>query len=83
MDSDEAGTAPSLDHSIARLQTRGAADQVRNASDVPVVVHVRSGVVHRVVGDPSSPTDWQTRCGCRLSVSLTSERKESSVDCGI
>ena len=84
MDSDEeAGTAANLDHIIARLQTLEAADQVRNASDSPVVVNVRSGAVHRLVGDPSNPTDWQTRCGCHLSVSLTFERKESSIDCGI
>ena len=66
-----------------RLQTLEAANQVRNASDSLAVVNVRSGVVHHVVGDPSNPTDWQTRCGCRWSVSLTPERKESSVDCGI
>ena len=84
MDSDEeAGTAASLDHVIAGLQTPEAADQVRNASHSPVVVNVRSGVVLRVVGDRSNPTDWQTRCGSRLSVSLTPERKESSLDCGI
>ena len=57
MDSDEeAGTAASLDHTIARLEALEAADQVSNASDLPVVVNVRSGVVHRVVGDPSNPT---------------------------
>ena len=65
MDSDEeAGTAASLDHIIARLQTLEVADQVRNASDSLVVVNVRSGVVHRMVGDPSNPADWQTRCDC-------------------
>ena len=38
MDSDEeAGTAASPDHIIARLQTLEAADQMRNASDLPVV----------------------------------------------
>ena len=67
MDSDEeAGTAASLDHIIARLQALETADQVRNASDLPVVINVRSGVVHRVVGDPSNPTARQTRCGFRF-----------------
>ena len=64
MDADEeAGTTASLDHIIARLQTLEAADQVRNASFFLVVVNLRSEVVHRVVGDPSNPTDRQTRCG--------------------
>ena len=65
MDSDEeAGIAASLDRTIARLQTLEAAEQVRNASDLPVVVNMRSGIVHRVVG-PSNPTDLQTRYGFR------------------
>ena len=62
-DDEEAGTTASLDHIIARLQTLEAADQLRNASDLLVVVNLRSEVVHRVVGDPSNPTDRQTRCG--------------------
>ena len=54
-DSDEeAGTAASLDHIIAWLQILEAADQVRNASNSPAVINVRSGVVHLVVGDPSN-----------------------------
>ena len=69
MGSDEqANTAASVDHIIARLQALEAADPVGNASDLPVVVNVRSGVVHRVVGDPSNPTDWQTRYGFRCGV---------------
>ena len=88
MDSDEeAGTAASLDHIIARLQTLEAADQVRNASELPVVVNVRSGVVHRVVGDPSNPTDWKTGCGfhygsLKLHVRFADSR-EFPVECGI
>ena len=87
-DSDgETGTAASLDLIIVRLQTLEAADQVRNASDLPVVVNVRSGGVHRVVGDPSNPTDWQTRCGfhnggLKPHVRFADSR-ESPVDCGI
>ena len=57
-DSDEeAGTAASLDHIFARLQTLEAADQVRDASDLLVVVNVRSGGAHRADGDPPNPTD--------------------------
>ena len=88
MDSDEeAGTAASLDHIIARLQALEAADQVRHASDLLVVVNVRCGVVYRVVGDPSNPTDWQTRCGCRYGglkpYVRFADSRESQVDCGI
>ena len=88
MDSDEeASTAASLNHIVARLQALEAADQVRNASDLLVVVSVRSGGVHRVVGDHSNPTDWQTRCGFHYGspkpyVRFTDPR-ESPVDCGI
>ena len=57
VDSDEeAGTAASPDDIIARLQT------------LLVVVNRRSGIVHRVVGDPSNSTGWQTRCGFRYRV---------------
>ena len=57
-DSDEeAGTAASLDHTIARLQILEAATALRNASDV--VINVCSGVVHLVVGDPSN--QWSGR----------------------
>ena len=48
---EEAGTAASPDHIIARLRTLEASDQVRNASDSPAVIDVRSGVVRLVVGD--------------------------------
>ena len=59
MDPDEeASTAASSDHIIKRLQSLEAADQLRSVSVLPVVVNVRSGVVHRVVGDPSNqPSD--------------------------
>ena len=63
---EDAGTAASLDHIIARLQTLEAADQVRNASDSLVVINVRSGLVHLVVGDPSNQ-----RSGRPVSVSAT------------
>ena len=51
---EEACNAASLDHIIARLQTMEDVDQVRNASDSPVVINVRSGVAHLVVGGPSN-----------------------------
>ena len=61
-----AGTAASLDHIIVRLQILETADQVRNASDLPVVINVRSWVVHLVVGDPSNQ-----RSGRPVAVSAT------------
>ena len=84
MDSDEeAGTAASLDHIIARLQALETADQVRNASDLPLVVNVRSGVVHRVVGDPSKPTARQLhRCTCTSPVTLFAENKKEGREGG-
>ena len=57
---EEAGTAASLDHITERLQSLEDAAQLCNISDLLVVVNVRSGVVHRVVGDPSNPAAWQT-----------------------
>ena len=82
MDPDEeAGTAASVDHITERLQSLEAADQLHK-----VVVKIRSGVVHCVVGDPSNPPAWQTRCGFRYG-SLPNVRyvdsSESPVDCGI
>ena len=71
---EEAGTAASLDHTIARLQTVEAADQVRNASELLVVVNVRSGVVHRVVGNP--PVQ---RTGRHVAVSTTEVQSHMSV----
>ena len=66
MDPDEeACTAASLDHLFERLQSLDAADQLRSNSVLPVVVNIRSRVVHCVVGDPSNPATWQTRCGFR------------------
>ena len=53
-------------HFIVRLQSLDAADQFRNVSDSPVVVNVRSGVVHFVVGDPSNQ-----RSGRPFAVSAT------------
>ena len=88
MDADEeAGTTASLDHIIARLRTLEAADQVRNASDLSVVVNLRSEVVHRAVGDPSNPTDQQALCGfhhggLKPCVRFADSR-ESRVCCGI
>ena len=84
---EEAGAAASVDHIIARLQSLEAADQVRNASDLLVVVNLHCGVVHRGVGDPSNPTDWQARCGFHFGglephVRFADSR-ESLVDCGI
>ena len=61
----EAGTAASLDHIIARLQTLEAADQVRNASDSAVVINVRIGVVPPCGWRSLQPAVWQTRCGFR------------------
>ena len=69
MDSvEEAGTAGSLDHIFVRLQTLEAADQVRNASDSPVVINVRSGVVHLVVGDPSNLRSGRPVAVCATGV---------------
>ena len=87
MDPDEeAGTAASHDHIIERLQSLEAADQLRNDSVLPVVVNIRSGVVHCVVGDPSNPATWQIRCGFRygsLPDVRCADSRESLVDCGI
>ena len=81
MDPDEeAGTAASPDHIIERLQSLEAAYQLRNNSVLPVVVNIRSGVVHCVVGDPSNPATWQTRCGSAIRYA---DSRESPVDCGI
>ena len=69
------------------MQTLDAADQVRIASELAVVVNVRSRVVHRVVGDPSYPTDWQTSCGFHYGGLKPHVRFDDSrvspVDCGI
>ena len=65
---EEAGTAASPDHIIARLQTLEAADKVRNASDSPVVINVRSGVVHLAVGDPSNQRSGRPVTVCASGV---------------
>ena len=81
MDSvEEAGTAASLDLIIVRLRTLEAADQVRTAPVSLLVVNVRSGVVHLVVGDPSI-TGF--RCGGLKPHVRFADSRESSVDCGI
>ena len=58
--------------------------RLRNASDLPVVVNVR--VVHRVVGDPSNPTDWQTCFGLHYGglkpCVRFADSRESPEDCG-
>ena len=83
---EEAGAAASHDHVIELLQSLEAADQLRNDSVLPVVVNIRSGVVHCVVGDPSNPATWQIRCGFRygsLPYVRYADSSESPVDCGI
>ena len=67
---EEAGTVASLDHIIVRLQSSEAADQFREVSDLPLVIDVRSGVVHLV-----------RRGGVKPHVRFT-DSSESSVDCG-
>ena len=83
----EAGTAASLDHITEGLQSLEAADQLRNVSALFVVVNVRSGVVHRVVGDPSNPAAWQTRCGFHYRGPqphvCVADSREFPVDCRI
>ena len=64
----------SLDHIIARLQTLEAAAQVRNASNSPVVINARSGLVHLVVGEPSNQ-----RSGRPVAVSAAGVQSHMSV----
>ena len=82
MDPDEeAGTAASPNHIIARLRTLEAADQAS------LWLSTCATVVHRGVGDSSNPTDWQTRCGFHHGGLMPhvrfSHSSESPVDRGI